>query len=168
MYQNFISRHFSNQSGIIFLVNWPRAHCGVLQLTETSSRVPDSPRTSPRNETVKQFRRQMTVSSPVAVMNMMPNMMKPFMAQFSNNFKSTLFCHHSSAHSSGVKLSWHFANSEAQRCFGGFWLFSIGMNVPSRARRYLTVEQLLYWSDWIGTGERGHRLTQKQRLDSGI
>ena len=48
------------------LVNWPRAHCGVLQLTEASYLEPDSPRTSPRNETVKQCRRQMTVAnSPV-------------------------------------------------------------------------------------------------------
>ena len=46
MYQDFVSRHFSNQSGIIVLVN--------------------SPRTSPRNETVKQCRRQTTVAnSPV-------------------------------------------------------------------------------------------------------
>ena len=66
MYQNFISRHFSNQSGIIILVNWPRAYCGVLQLNEVSSLGPDSPRTSSRNETVKQCRRQMTVAnSPV-------------------------------------------------------------------------------------------------------
>ena len=48
------------------LVNWPRAHSGVLQLTEASYLGPDSPRTSPRNETVKQCRRQMTVAnSPV-------------------------------------------------------------------------------------------------------
>ena len=47
-------------------MNWPRAHCGVLQLTEASYLGPDSPRTSPRNETVKQCRRQMTVAnSPV-------------------------------------------------------------------------------------------------------
>ena len=66
MYQNFISRHFSNQSGLIVLVNWPPAHCGVLQLTEASYLGPDSPRMSPRNETVKQGRRQMAVAnSPV-------------------------------------------------------------------------------------------------------
>ena len=66
MYQNFISRHFSNQSSIIVLVNWPRAHRGVLQLTEASSLGPDSPRASPRDETVKQCRRQMTMAnSPV-------------------------------------------------------------------------------------------------------
>ena len=48
------------------LVNWPRAHCGVLQLTEASYLGPDSPRTSPPNETVKQCRHQMTVAnSPV-------------------------------------------------------------------------------------------------------
>ena len=61
-----ISRHFSNQSGIIVFVNWPRAHCGALQLTEANYLGPDSPRMSPRNETVKQGRRQMTVAnSPV-------------------------------------------------------------------------------------------------------
>ena len=48
------------------LVNWPRAHSGVLQLTEASYLGPDSPRKSPRNETVKQCRLQMTVAnSPV-------------------------------------------------------------------------------------------------------
>ena len=48
------------------LVNWSRAHCGVLQLTEASYLGPDSPRTSPRNETVKQCRRPMSVAnSPV-------------------------------------------------------------------------------------------------------
>ena len=66
MYQNFISHRFANQSGIIVLINWPRAHCRVPKLTEESSLGPDSPRTSPRNETVKQCRRQMTVAnSPV-------------------------------------------------------------------------------------------------------
>ena len=53
MYQNFISGHFSNQSAIIVLVNWPRAHCGALQLTEASAPGPDSPRTSPRNVPVQ-------------------------------------------------------------------------------------------------------------------
>ena len=62
MYQNFISRHFSNQSGIIVLVNWPRVHCGVLQLTEASYLGPDSPRISPWNET-EQNRREMTVTN---------------------------------------------------------------------------------------------------------
>ena len=45
------------------LVNWPRAHSGVLQLTEASYLGPDSPRTSPRNETVKQCRCQMTMAN---------------------------------------------------------------------------------------------------------
>ena len=66
MYQYFISRHLLNQSGIIVLVNWPCAHCRVLQLTEVNYLGPDSPRTSPRNETVKQCRRQMNkANSPV-------------------------------------------------------------------------------------------------------
>ena len=54
MYGNFISRHFSNQSGIIILVNWPRAPIAeLIQLTEASSLGPDSPRRSPLNVTVK-------------------------------------------------------------------------------------------------------------------
>ena len=63
MYQNFISRHLWNQSGVIVLVNWPCAHCGVLQLTDASFLGPDSPRTSPRNENVKQCRPQITVAN---------------------------------------------------------------------------------------------------------
>ena len=103
------------------LVNWPRAHCGVLQLTEVSYLGPDSLRTSPRNETVKQYKRQMTgeFSSPVAVMNMMPKMMKPFMTQFSSNFKSALFCLHASAHSSGCIDIMLFRESRATALF---WL----------------------------------------------
>ena len=58
MYQNFISRHFSNQAGIIVFVNWPRAYCGVLRLTEAGFLRPDSPRTSPWNKTVKLCRRK--------------------------------------------------------------------------------------------------------------
>ena len=66
MYPNFISRHSSNQSGIIVFVNWPCARCVALQLAEAIYLGPDSPRMSPRNETVKQGRCQMTVAnSPV-------------------------------------------------------------------------------------------------------
>ena len=127
----------------------PGAHCGVPKLTEASSLGSDSPRTSPRNETVKQCRRQMTVAnSPVhavAVMNMMPNMMKPFITQFSSNFKSPLFCLHSSAHSSGVLISCHFANSEQQRCF---WLLPI--------HRAFCIGRIEYGPDGR------HRLTQNK------
>ena len=64
MYKNFCITPFFKPVGYNWvLVNWPRAHCGVLQLTEASYLGPDSPRTSPRNETVKQCRRQMTVAN---------------------------------------------------------------------------------------------------------
>ena len=59
----YITPFFETIRYNIVLVNWPRAHCGVLQLTEASYLRPDSPRTSPRNETVKQCRRQMTVAN---------------------------------------------------------------------------------------------------------
>ena len=47
-----LSLMMPEKCGIV--VNWPCAHWGVLQLTEASSLGPDSPRMSPRNETVKQ------------------------------------------------------------------------------------------------------------------
>ena len=135
------------------LVNWPRVHCGVLQLTEASYLGPDSPRTSPRNETVKQCRCQMTVAnSPV-------------------QWPSWTWCRqwwNHSWHSSRVTLN--------QRCFAficprtplvyRYHVFSrtqshsavfgcspIGADgVAPTAGTCLTVEQLLYWSDSIWTG----------------
>ena len=147
------------------LVNWPHAHCGVLQLTEVSSLGPDSPRTSPRNETVKQCRRQRTVvNSPVQwpSWTWCRTWWNLIWHSSRVTFKSALFCLHSSAHSSGVWISCHFANSEPQRCF---WLLPIGMQGPC-----VVVWQL---NDFcIGRIEYGpdgrHRLTQKQSLDSGI
>ena len=69
----------------------------VIRFIEASSLRPDSPRISPRNETVKLSRLIVArYAIGVAVRNIMPDMMKPFMTQ------STLFCIHSSAHSSGV------------------------------------------------------------------
>ena len=60
---------------------------------------------------------------------------------------------------------YHFANSEPQRCF---WLLPIGVNgAEPTARRCLTVEQLLYRSDWIWTG-RAAQIYAKQSLYSGI
>ena len=56
----------------------------VFRLTEASFLRPDSPRTSKRNATVKLSNRQMIVTRyPMewAAMNMMPDMMKPFMTQ---------------------------------------------------------------------------------------
>ena len=74
--------------------------------------------------------------------------MKPFMTQFSSNFKSVLFCLHSSAHSSGV-----YVDIMSFRELRATVLFLVA---PYRdewtARRCLTFVQLLYWSDWIWTG----------------
>ena len=172
MCHNFISRHFSNQSGIIVLVNWPRArHCGVLQLTEASSLGPDSPRTSPRNQPVKQCRCQMTVAnSPVQWLSW--------------TWCRTWWNH--SWHSSRVTLNQHcFAfilprtplvyryhaisrtqsHSAVFGCFPSSWMEQHPLRV-------------VVWSVWqlsnfcFGRIEYGpdgrHRLTQKQSLDSGI
>ena len=168
MYQNFISRHLSNQSGIMILVNWTRAHCGVLQSTEASSLGPDSPRTSPRNETVKQCRSQMTVAnSPV-------------------QWPSWTWCRtwwNHSWHSSRVTLN--------QRCFAFIrprTPLVYRYHVISRTQSHSAVfgcspsgwmEQhppcVVVWqlsNFCIGRIEYGaggrHRLTQKQSLDSGI
>ena len=93
-----MSRHF-NQAGMIFKSATCPLRNRAIRFIEASSLRPDSPRMSPQNETVKLSRRQMIVARyaiEVAVRNIMPDMMKPFMTQ------STLFCIHSSAHSSGV------------------------------------------------------------------
>ena len=141
MYHNFISRHFSNQSGIIVLANGPHAHCGVHHLTEASSPGPDSPRTSPRNETVQQYRSQMTVAnSPV-------------------QWPSWWWNH--SWHSSRVTLNQHcftfirpptplvyryHAISRTQSHSAVF-----GCSPSGWMDRVSLFEQLLYWSDWIWT-----------------
>ena len=85
-------------------------------------------------------------------MNMMPKMMKPFMTQFSSNFKSALFCLHSSVHSSGCIDIMLFREPRATALFRllpyrGGW-----SSTDSRSFNGLTVEQLLYWSDSIWTG----------------
>ena len=54
---------FNHQDGIILKSATCPLRSRVLRLTETSSLRPDSPRTSPRNETVKLSRRQMIVAS---------------------------------------------------------------------------------------------------------
>ena len=101
-------------------------------------------------------------------MNVMPKMMKPFMTQFSSNFKSALFCLHSSAYSSGVQISCYFANSEPQRCFGcspSGWMLA---EHPSRVVTLLTVVYLLYWSDWIyAPGGRHVQIETKTKFRFG-
>ena len=150
------------------LVNWPRAHCKVLQLTEASYLGPNSPRTSPRNETVKQCRRQMTVAnSPV-------------------QWPSWTWCRkwwNHSWHSSRITLN--------QRCFAFIRPHTplvYRHHVISRTQSHsavfgcspsphqdkclervvtlLTVEQLLYWSDWICTG-RAAQIETKTKFRFG-
>ena len=198
-YQNFISRHFWNQSGTAVFVNWPRAHCGVHQLNvskfyitpflepvwnssfcklatcplrsspiEASSAGPDSPRTSPRNETVKKCRRQTTVGN------------------YPVQWPSWAWCRtwwNHSWHSSRVTLNQrcfafihprnplvyrHHAISRTQSHSVVFWLLPIGMDGSSTPR--VVVWQLSNFC--IGRIEYGpdgrNRLTQKQSLDSGI
>ena len=155
MYHNFISRHFSNQSGIIVLANGPHAHCGVHHLTEASSPGPDSPRTSPRNETLQQYRSQMTVAnSPV-------------------QWPSWWWNH--SWHSSRVTLNQHCFTFIRPRTLLVYRYHAISRTqshsavlvAPHRdewtACRCLTVEQLLYWSDWIWTG-RAAQLDAKTKF----
>ena len=133
------------------LVNWPRAHSGVLQLTEASYLGPDSPRTSPRNETVKQCRRQMA-NSPVL-------------------WPSWTWCRiwwNHSWDSSRVTLNQrcfvfirpcthqvyrYYVISQTQSNSAVFGCSPIGVDgVALTAGPCLTVEQLLYWSDSIWTG----------------
>ena len=161
MYQNFISRHFSNQSGIIKFL-----YLG-----------PDSPRTSPRNETVKQCRHQMTVAnSPV-------------------QWPSWTWCRKWWNH------SWHSSRAGSritlnQRCFAfirprtplvyryhvisrtqshsavfgcslsGWMPDECLEQHPPRVVTFLTVEQLLYWSDWICTG-RAAQIETKTKFRFG-
>ena len=83
MNHNCMKRHFSNLAGILVFIG----HVPIEEFydwLEASSGGPDSPQTSPRNETVQLSRRQNDCgefSRAVAVMNMMPNMTKPFKAQ---------------------------------------------------------------------------------------
>ena len=113
---------FSNQAGVIVFLNRQRAYCGVLRLTETSYLRSDSPRTSPRNETVKPSGRQMTVANAPVQRPSWTWCRTWWNHPWHRNLKSALFCLHSSAHSPGV---YHFANSESQRCF---WLLPIGID----------------------------------------
>ena len=133
-------------------MHW-NVHSGVLQLTEASYLGPDSPRTSPRNETVKQCRLQMTVAnSPVL-------------------WPSWTWCRiwwNHSWDSSRVTLNQrcfvfirpctqqvyrYYVISETQSHSAVFGCSPIGVDgVALTAGPCLTVEQLLYWSDsiWIG------------------
>ena len=147
------------------LVNWLRAHSGVLQLTEASYLGPDSPRTSPRNETVKQCRLQMTVAnSPV----LWPSWTWCRMwwnhswdsSRVTLNQRCFVFirpCTH--------QVYRYYVISQTQSHSAVFGCSPIGVDgVALTAGPCLTVEQLLYWSDRAG----GSDWTQKQSLDSGI
>ena len=81
----------------------------VLRLPEASSVKLDSPRTSPGNESVKlPWRHRIVTEWPQWTW---------WNRWWHSHLKSGLFCILSSAHSSGVKISCHFANSELQHSF---------------------------------------------------
>ena len=113
----------------------------------------DSLRTSTRNEGVKLSRRQTIVTDWTSC----TWCRSWWNHSWHSRLKSALFCIHSSAHSSDIKISYHFANSELQRCF---------LVAPQRDRlsgthpaavNHLTVGQLLYSSDCMGTGRTVQR-----------
>ena len=165
MYQNFISRHLSN------LFGWYNSSCKLATCPLRSSPIdfkasslgPDSPRASPRNETVKQCRRQMTVAnSPVQWPSW--TWCRTWWNHLWHSSRVTLnqrcfaFIH---PRTPLVYRSCHFANSEPQRCF---WLLPIGMeqNTPR-----VVVWQLSNFC--IGRIEYGpdgrHRLTKQVQLE---
>ena len=147
---HFISSHFWKPDWHFFFKS---ATCPwrsrVLRLTEASFPKPDSPWTSPRNESVKLSRRQMIVASyPIQwpPMNMMPDMMKPFITQ---SLKISVILH------SFVRaVLWyicitHVANSVLQRCF--LMLHSV-INRGAPATVFDSWATSLV-SDWQGGGE---------------
>ena len=103
-------------------------------------------------------------------MNMMPKMIKPFMTQFSSNFKSALFCFHSSAHSSGYRyhaISRTQSHSAVSGCSPSGWMPGVAPRAPRAVTvALLTVEQLLYWSGWICTG-RAAQIEAKTKFRFG-
>ena len=141
------------------------------QLAEVSYLGPDSPRTSPRNETVKQCRRQMTVAnSPV-------------------QWLSWTWCRkwwNHSWYNSRVTLNQRFLHSFVRVLL---WCIDIMLFRELRATALflvaphrdeclehlsrvvtlltlLTVEQLLYWWDWICTG-RAAQIEAKTKFRFG-
>ena len=122
MYGNFISRHFANQSGIIILVNWPRAPIAELSnwlrrvLWDRILRGRDHWTWLWNSIGVKWLWRILQSSGRHHV-NMMSNMMKPFIVQFSSQRCFAFIRPHT--HLVYRSISCHFANPEPQRCF---WL----------------------------------------------
>ena len=111
----------------------------VFRLTEANSVRPDTPRTSPGNETVKLSRRQ-TVETEWPSWTWCRTW---WHYSWDSHIKSTLFCIRSSAHSSGVKTSCNFANSELQR---RFWLLPVWTNWAPHIPRRLIGRQFCNFS----------------------
>ena len=95
MYQNFISRRFSNQSGIIILVNWPRAFA---EFSNWLSRVLWGRILRGRHHGTRLWNSvdvkwlwRILQSSARYEHDMMPNMMKQFMTHFSSKLNQRCF-----------------------------------------------------------------------------
>ena len=137
---------FFNQTGMILKSATCPLRSRVLRLTEASSRRPDSPRTSPQNETVKLSRRQMIVANypMVSSLNMMPD-------------DETIH--------DVVIVCRYKVISRIESYSTGVWLppGSTERHQPQR----LTVWQFLYSSGCKGPDGRRRRM-QRQNFDSGI
>ena len=151
MYYNFIYHHFSNQAGIIVFVNRPCVHCGFFRLTTASSLWSDFPRTSPRNEAVKLYKRQMTLAnSPVQWPSWTWCRIR-WSHSCHSNLKPALFCLHSPR---TPLVFWYHVISRTQSAAFGCSPSGLLRAAPiaSFARGGLTVEQLRYSSDCMGSG----------------
>ena len=157
-----MSRYFFKQAGIIYKSATCPLRSQVLRLTEASSLRSDSPRTSSRNYTVKLSTLQLIVASNpmargVAVRNMTPHMMKPFMTQ-SLKISSIL-------HSVVRALIWCIHIMSFRVFKGTVLVFGCSPSglTERHPPRHLTVGQLLYSSDCTGPVGR-HRRMQRQIL----
>ena len=157
MYQNFISHHFSNQSGIIIVVNL--ATCPL-----RSSPI-DWGGFSGAGFSVDVITERDCETGSVDV-----KWLANSPVQWPSWTRRRTWWNHS-WHSSRVTLN--------QRCFPSFvrallWCISESFRGLRATALFVvapdhcsTVEQLLYWSDWIWTG-RAALIDAKTKLDSGI
>ena len=72
-----------------------------------------------------------------------------------NHLKSALSCLHSSAHSCGVQISSHFANSELERCF---WMLPIGINRAASTAAFDGWTTSSLFSEHKGNGQATQQL----------
>ena len=141
-YQKVISRHCPNQSGIIVLVNWPRAHCGVLHLTEASSLGTDPPRTSPRK------RLWSSVDVKWRILQSSGHHQHPW-----HSCRITLKQRWFAFIRPRTPLVYRYHVISWIRVFGCSPSGWMREQHPPRAVNCLTDKQFLNWSDWIWTGQ---------------